>query len=137
MFVLHEMLEKDTRFVIDWPLSSVRLMNDSLYPWLVLVPRVDDARDVHNLSSDDQLQVMREMSAASELVERLCDTDKTNVAALGNMVPQLHIHIIGRYKTDGAWPGPVWGVHPPVPYDEDALSVTIEKFRPACAQVFA
>jgi diadenosine tetraphosphate (Ap4A) HIT family hydrolase len=136
MFVLHEMLEKDTLFVTDWPLSAVRLMNDSRYPWLILVPRVDGARDVHNLAAVDQAQAMCEMATASEIVEHMFETDKTNVAALGNMVPQLHIHVIGRYKTDDAWPGPVWGVHPPLPYDTDVLAGTISKFKSACDQAF-
>ena len=137
MFVLHERLEKDTAFVLDWPLSSVLLTNDNRYPWLILVPRVEGARDLHNLSAADQAQAMMEMSKASELVERLFETDKTNVAALGNMVPQLHIHVIGRFTKDDAWPGPVWGVHPPTPYGADDLAATLEKIRAGFAQAFA
>ncbi len=137
MFVLHEMLEKDTAFVVDWPLSAVRLMNDARYPWLVLVPQVDGARDVHNLSAVDQAQMMAEMSKASELIEHLYDTNKTNVAALGNMVPQLHVHVIGRFTGDDAWPGPVWGVHPPMPYAADDLAATLDKLRGVMTQAFA
>ncbi len=137
MFVLHERLEKDTAFVLDWPLSSVLLTNDNRYPWLILVPRVADVRDIHNLDTADQAQVMLEMSRASEGVERLFETDKTNVAALGNMVPQLHIHVIGRFTGDDAWPGPVWGVHPPRPYEADELAKTLDKIRVEFAQAFA
>ncbi len=137
MFVLHERLEKDTAFVLDWPLSSVLLTNDNRYPWLILVPRVADVRDIHNLGNADQAQVMLEMSKASEGVERLFETDKTNVAALGNMVPQLHIHVIGRFTGDDAWPGPVWGVHPPRPYEADELARVMDKIRVEFVQAFA
>jgi len=136
MFVLHERLENDTAFVIDWPTSTVRLMNDTSYPWLVLVPRFNGISELHHLEPADQAQVMEEISAASRSIERLFSPDKINIGALGNLVPQLHIHIVGRFGTDAAWPGPVWGAHPPTPYEPNKLKVTLDKFRLDLVQAF-
>jgi len=136
MFVLHERLETDTKFIIDWPMSTVRLMNDTGYPWLALVPRVNEICELHHLEPADLAQVIEEMSAASRTIEQLFSPDKINIGALGNLVPQLHIHVLGRFKTDAAWPGPVWGAHPPKPYEADNLDQTLAKFRADLIQAF-
>ena len=108
-FELHERLAADTLLVKDLPLSRVLLMNDARYPWLILVPRVEDIREIHHLSRDDQLRLLDESCLVSGVLERLFAPNKLNVAALGNVVPQLHLHHVARYQTDPAWPGPVWG----------------------------
>jgi len=104
----------------DWPLSRVFLYNDSRYHWGLLVPRRAGAVEIADLSVDDQALLMGEMVKLSALVRGLPGVEKLNVGALGNMVPQLHVHVIGRRKGDPAWPGPVWGHSNPVPWPEPA-----------------
>lgn len=115
-FVLHERLASDTVPVCDLPLSSVLLMNDGRWPWIILVPRRPDAIELHGLSEADQQQLMREIATASRALTHLFKPDKINVGALGNMVAQLHVHVIARTRDDPAWPGPVWGVGTARPY---------------------
>jgi diadenosine tetraphosphate (Ap4A) HIT family hydrolase len=136
MFVLHERLENDTEFVIDWPLSTVRLMNCVTYPWLILVPRVNGIAELHHLDDTDQGQAMIEISAASRFIERVHSPDKINVGALGNLVPQLHIHVLGRFKSDPAWPGPVWGTSPLPPFEAGELAGTLDILQRDFSQVF-
>ncbi|RJF83657.1 HIT domain-containing protein [Azospirillum cavernae] len=109
MFSLHERLQADSLPVSDLGLCRVLLMNNRVWPWLILVPRRAGAVEIHRLSAADQTALMAEIAAASRVVERLFAPDKLNVGALGNMVPQLHVHVIGRTRGDPAWPGPVWG----------------------------
>ncbi len=108
-FTLHPQLEQDGIPVCDLPLCRCLLMNDSNYPWFILVPRRDDKREIYELDEADQLQLNKESSWLAHTTMQLFDGHKMNVAALGNMVPQLHIHHIVRYESDPAWPGPVWG----------------------------
>ena len=115
-FVLHELLVKDCHRIADWPLCRVLLMDDTHYPWLVLVPRVTGAKDLDELDDETLTACMREVSLASRRLKELTKAHKINVAALGNQCPQLHIHIIARYREDAAWPGPVWGKAPLSPY---------------------
>ncbi|WP_439572678.1 HIT domain-containing protein [Phreatobacter sp.] len=119
-FHLDPRLEADTFPVTDLPLCTVRLMNDATYPWLVLVPRRTGAVELIDLSRAERNQAMDEIALASDLLQRLTACEKLNVAALGNMVRQLHIHVIGRFAADPAWPGPVWGKVPARPYGEAA-----------------
>ena len=120
-FILHPQLDKDTFDVGMLKLCKVLLMKDASYPWLILVPAVADIREIHELTPGDQQQLMQEMTFVSNRLQRLTNADKMNVAALGNMVPQLHVHVIARFETDAAWPGPVWGKVPAAPYmEEDA-----------------
>lgn len=109
-FVLNPTLEKDTFFVADLPLSRLLLMNDARFPWLILVPRRADLRELVDLVPGDQAQLLEEINSVSRCLQQLFKPDKLNVAALGNMVPQLHIHIIARFEGDAAWLKPVWGV---------------------------
>ncbi|WP_417454076.1 HIT domain-containing protein [Kiloniella sp.] len=120
-FALHERLEADTITIADLSHCRVLLMNDSQYPWLILVPRYNDLRDLHDLPKDLFSAVMEEIKYISEILTEECTAFKINVAALGNMVPQLHIHVIARFENDAAWPGPVWGVKKPQPYRTDDL----------------
>ena len=128
MFHLDPRLAKDSVELADWPLCRVRLMNDANYPWLILVPERDGARDIIDLTPGDRAVLMTEIAAASQGLARLTKPDKLNVAALGNVVAQLHVHIIARFTTDPAWPRPVWGVQPPKPYAAGALDEFRRRF---------
>ncbi|MBY6221304.1 HIT domain-containing protein [Marinobacter nauticus] len=121
MFQLHERLAADTHKLGESRLCNVLLMNDNTWPWVILVPRVSGIREIYELPIEQQQRLLFESSALSEGMMELFRGDKMNVAALGNMVPQLHLHHIVRYQGDPAWPGPVWGKQPPVPYTDDQL----------------
>lgn len=108
-FTLHERLAADTVPVGDLPLCRVLLMRNRLFPWLILVPRRVGAVEIHRLDPADQQQLTREAAVAAAVLEMLTNPDKINTGALGNLVPQLHLHIIARRRDDPAWPGPVWG----------------------------
>lgn len=133
-FILHERLAADTWPLAHSQLSTLRLMNDQQYPWLLLIPERPGVREIHELSEGDQQQLLRESSAIGEALMAAFGGDKLNVAALGNQVPQLHIHHVVRFEDDPAWPGPVWGVHPPVGYDEAALGAMKERLSPVIAR---
>ncbi len=123
LFTLHPRLAADTLPVRELALSSLRLMNDATYPWVLLVPRVPDARELHQLNAHHQSTLWQELMLVSRALERLCAPHKLNVGALGNLVPQLHVHVVARFEGDAAWPGPVWGAVAPTAYD-DAASTT-------------
>ena len=130
MFTLHNTLQTDTREIISLTLSRVLLMNDSSFPWLILVPEREGMREMYELSIGDRPVLMEEITFVSEIIRQLYSPDKINIGALGNLVPQLHIHVIGRFTTDRAWPGPVWGSGPVTPYaaeELDAVSCRITK----------
>lgn len=105
----------------DWPLCHVRLSEDSRWPWLLLIPRRTGAVELFDLSPSDRTLLVEEAAKAAEIVRDLIGADKTNVATLGNQVPQMHVHVIGRKIGDPGWPGPIWGVGDPVPYAPDDL----------------
>ena len=128
-FVLHPRLEADTAFIADWPLCRLLLMNDSRYPWLILVPRRTGAVEMMDLAADDRAVLLQEMMRAGEIVRGLPRVTKLNIGALGNLVPQLHIHIVGRHPGDPAWPGPVWGHSPTIPYEAQAREGLIALVR--------
>ena len=130
-FELHKTLAADTSEAARWPLCRVLLMNDSRYPWLILVPARPDKTELHDLDPADQSRLITEIDRASRALSRLYSPHKINVAAIGNMVPQLHIHVVARYRTDDAWPAPVWGAHPPRPYAEADLDETLNELRQA------
>lgn len=132
-FVLHERLAADTVALDDWPLCRVLLMNDANYPWLILVPRRPDLKEIHDLGKDDRAQLTEEICRASLALLSRFTPDKINVGALGNLVPQLHVHVIARFTTDPAWPGPVWGKQPPVPYELAALQERVAALKEALA----
>jgi diadenosine tetraphosphate (Ap4A) HIT family hydrolase len=126
-FILHSKLAADTFEVLSLEVSQLLLMNDARYPWLILVPQVSGMRDLHNLSTKQYQAVTQEIVQVSEVVESLAQAHKMNVGALGNMVPQLHIHIIARKTNDAAWPAPVWGVGEAQPYSQDAAKTLIQQ----------
>lgn len=120
-FTLAPELARDCIEVVDWPLCKVLLMNDSQYPWFILVPRKPNLKESIDLDDIDQLLLMKESAKLSLLLKEVFNPDKLNVAALGNMVPQLHIHHIARFKSDAAWPAPVWGKFASVPYTNEQV----------------
>ena len=132
-FALHPQLAADTAEIARWDLCRVLLMNDSSYPWLILVPQRPGLRDVHDLVGGDLAAATAETVRASRLLASLYQPTKMNVAALGNQVPQLHIHVIARFTDDPAWPKPVWGVVPARPYTPVALEARVADLRAAMA----
>lgn len=121
MFQLHPILEKDTVPVASLTLSRALLMNDSRFPWLILVPARADVREIIDLAPDDRALLWDEVMQASHVMRDLYKPDKLNMGALGNLVPQLHIHVIARFCDDAAWPGPVWGHGETISYEPDRL----------------
>src|SRR5690242_6917038 len=116
-FALDPRLDADTDFVTDWPLCRVLLMNDACYPWLVLVPRRAGLVEIAELPPPDRAVLMEEIVRASEVLQSLPGVAKLNVGALGNVVRQLHVHVIARRPGDPAGAGPVWGHGPAIPYE--------------------
>jgi diadenosine tetraphosphate (Ap4A) HIT family hydrolase len=121
MFELHPQLCADTFVVGDLPLCRLLLMNDASYPWFILVPRRPGISEIFELETRDQTQLLRESSALSRVLHTLFNADKLNIGALGNLVPQLHVHHIVRYRSDRAWPQPVWGFAPAEPYSNRVM----------------
>ncbi|MEP0356470.1 MAG: HIT family protein [Paraglaciecola sp.] len=124
-FVLDPQLEKDSMWITDLPLCTVRLINDMNYPWLILVPKVANICEVIELSSQEQQVLWSESAMVSQVITHLFTPDKLNLAALGNMVPQLHLHHIARFKDDVSWPKPIWGQFPAKPYVQSELNKRI------------
>ena len=125
-FTLHKQLATDTTFIKELDLCLVLLINDANYPWTVLVPKRAGATDIYKLSQADQTQLLKESELLSKAMESVFNPDKLNVAAIGNIVPQLHIHHIARYKTDVAWPAPVWGFTKSIAYADDIKEKTVD-----------
>ena len=117
-FTLHQRLAADTLSLGKSRLCELLLMNDSTWPWVILVPMRDGIREIYQLDEADQQRLLWESSELSRAMMTVFTGEKMNVAALGNMVPQLHLHHIVRFEGDPAWPGPVWGKQAPVAYDE-------------------
>ena len=134
MFMLHQRLQEDTIGIVRLGLSRVLLMNDSSFPWLILVPERENIREIHELGAADRAVLIEEIAAASEIIQLLYSPYKINTGALGNLVPQLHIHVIGRFRTDRAWPAPVWGTGPVQPYAEEKREIVAGSFRKAFEQ---
>ncbi|TXM64725.1 HIT domain-containing protein [Methylobacterium sp. WL69] len=126
-FTLDPRLDADTVHVGDLALCRVLLMDDARFPWLILVPRRPDASEITDLAPEDAKGLMDEMRLATGVMLALAKPDKVNVAALGNVVPQLHVHVIGRFLSDPAWPRPVWGVGEAKPYPAHARAQMIER----------
>lgn len=126
---LHPQLKTDTIDIGDLPLSRVLVIRDANYPWLLLVPRRPEAVEIIDLDEVEQAQLMTEISRAARALKEVTKCDKLNIAALGNVVPQLHVHVIARRKADAAWPRPVWGVVPPLPHDAEEVQNFIRALR--------
>jgi diadenosine tetraphosphate (Ap4A) HIT family hydrolase len=128
-FKLNPQLDADTRLVTSLELCEVLLMNDSRYLWCILVPRLPDLRDFHDVPPAHKAMFQAEIDRVSAVADRLSGAYKMNVAALGNMVEQLHVHVIARHQSDAAWPGPVWGVGDVEPYGEAQADKLIAQLR--------
>jgi len=135
-FSLHPQLQHDCITLAELPLSKLLLCNDSQYPWFILVPKVNNIKDAYQLNWQQQQQLQNESSLISELLMQVFGGDKMNVAALGNVVDQLHVHHVVRYKTDATWPKPIWGQLPLKPYSEQQLSTLKEKLLPSLSVIF-
>ena len=131
LFELDPRLAGDTHHLARWPLCELLLMDDDRYPWLILVPRSAGARELTDLDEGDRAQLWREIDAASRALLDAFAPDKLNIGALGNVVSQLHVHVIARYRHDDAWPGPVWGAHPRLPRDAGAREAVLARLLPA------
>ena len=128
-FVLDPRLAHDTALICDWPLSRVLLMNDRRYPWLVLAPRRASVSEAFDLEAADQALLWRETMEAARALKQSTACRKINIGALGNIVAQLHVHIIARKEGDAAWPGPVWGMGNAVCYDDAGLRAEVERYQ--------
>ncbi len=126
---LHPQLARDTVNIGDLPLSRVLVIDDANWPWLLLVPRRAHVSEIIDLDEVEQAQLMTEIARTGRTLKAVTECDKLNVAALGNVVPQLHVHVIARRQGDAAWPKPVWGAVPPVAYDRAALEGFIQTLR--------
>lgn len=129
MFILDTRLQEDTWLIGDFPLCRLLLSNDSNYPWFILVPRREGISELFQLDDVDQQLMWAETTALAGVLKELFTADKMNVATLGNVVSQLHMHVIARYASDAAWPGPVWGKHPAKPYSEADVQVIRDKLK--------
>lgn len=129
MIEVHPQLEKDTVIIGTFELSLVLLNKDSNYPWCILVPKREDVQEIHQLAPEDQLLLLSESVRLAEVMEDLFAPDKLNIATLGNIVPQLHVHHIARYQKDVCWPKPIWGQVAPVPYPPEVLNERLERLR--------
>jgi diadenosine tetraphosphate (Ap4A) HIT family hydrolase len=132
-FALHPTLARDTVEVARLPLCRLLLMNDRRFPWLILVPERESLREIHDLPPADRSTLIEEIVHAGQVLVRLFHPDKLNTSALGNLVPQLHVHVVARFATDAAWPGPVWGSGAAVLYPASGL----EEMRGRIAKAFA
>ncbi len=136
-FSIDPRLAADTLAIGELPLSRLLLMDDARWPWLILVPRIAGARELIDLDGNDRNALMDEVTQVARTLESLHRPDKLNIAALGNVVPQLHVHVIARHVGDAAWPKPVWGQGERVPYDASAASTRITALREALKDLSA
>ena len=128
-FALDERLTKDTFVVGDFALSRVLLMNDARWPWLILVPRRQNLVELTDLEAGDRARLIEEAALAAGFLKAHASADKINLGALGNIVRQLHVHVVARSTGDPAWPGPVWGFGAAVPYEDTEARALIEAAR--------
>ena len=128
-FELDSRLDADCLYLSDWPLCRVLRMNDRAYPWLVLVPRRAGVREIIDLETADQQALLGEIARASWVLRKALKPEKLNVAALGNVVPQLHVHVIARFVDDPAWPRPIWGAQPLARFSPDEAEVEVIQWR--------
>jgi len=132
-FTLHPRLTDDTVTVGRFPAVQVLLHRDARYPWVILVPEVEGVREIHELSHEARHALLEHSCGVAETMQHHFGANKMNVAALGNMVPQLHVHHVARFEGDDAWPGAIWGAHPPLEYASEALEARRGELRAAFA----
>ncbi|HWE06474.1 MAG TPA: HIT family protein [Rhizomicrobium sp.] len=129
MFQLHECLAAESCLVGDWTLSRLLLAGDARFPWLILVPRRTGISEIHELDSSDRSILIEEIARASIGLRKMTKATRINIGALGNVVPQLHVHIVARHPGDAAWPGPIWGHGAPLRYESSVRDDLIENLR--------
>ena len=129
MFALDQRLQQDTLAIGDFPICRLLLSNDANYPWFILVPRINGISEVFQLDVVDQQRVWQETTALAQLLNEGWSADKMNIGALGNVVSQLHVHVIVRKRDDAAWPAPVWGKHPAQSYTDEQVAAIRARLR--------
>jgi len=129
VFALDQRLQQDTLVIGDFPLCRLLLSDDSNYPWFILVPRINGISEVFQLDVADQQILWKETTLLAQLLNEGLGADKMNIGALGNVVSQLHVHVIVRKRDDAAWPAPVWGKHPARPYTDEQVAVIRVRLR--------
>ena len=129
MFQLHERLQADTVLVAEFNLSLVLLNKDANYPWIILVPKRHNIQEIYQLAIEDRQQLLHESCTVAETMTALFNPDKLNIATIGNMVPQLHMHHVARFETDAAWPRPVWGANPTLQYSSESMASVVQMVR--------
>jgi diadenosine tetraphosphate (Ap4A) HIT family hydrolase len=132
-FELDARLQADTLFVTHMSLCDLLIMNDARYPWVILVPRIGSVSEVFDLSAADQETLWAEATATAKALKSWAGVFKVNIGALGNVVSQLHVHIVGRQIDDPAWPGPVWGHSAPLPYKDGGEANFVQHIRASLA----
>ena len=128
-FKLNSRLLEESAFITKLNVSQVRLNHDARFPWLILIPEIAELKELHDIPDEKQTIVHKEVNFCSAALQELTSADKMNVAALGNLVPQLHIHVIARNHNDNAWPQPVWSAGEAKPYEEENLAELVNKLR--------
>ncbi len=128
-WALDPQLAHDSAAIGDLPLCQVRLMDDASYPWLLLVPRRRAVTEIIDLAEIDRAQLMREIAHTADALKNQTRCDKINIAAIGNVVAQLHVHVIARFRSDAAWPKPVWGLAPARPYNKSGRQILVGAMR--------
>lgn len=134
MFELHPTLKRDCIIVGHFPLTVLLLMNDSNFPWFILVPQRNEISEIYQLKREERYQLMDESYQLSLAMQACFQPDKLNIAALGNMVPQLHLHHVARFRSDACWPKPVWGQVEAKPYSDSEYDWFLARFRPTIQQ---
>lgn len=129
-FQLHSQLQQDCFLLGKFKLCQVLLVNDRQFPWFILVPQRHNIREIYQLSADEQILLIQESSYLAEMLTSIFNADKLNIAAIGNLVPQLHLHHVVRYQNDKAWPAPIWGKFAAVPYTEQQLEELLARLTP-------
>ncbi|ORT50373.1 HIT family hydrolase [Vibrio sp. qd031] len=133
-FALHPKLHQDTTLLGEFPLSLALLIKDDAAPWVVLVPKLDNIKELHHLTVRQQQQLLSEVQTVSQTLEAIFQPDKLNIGALGNLVPQFHFHVVARFNNDIAWPGPIWGNTQGRQRDEDSQSEMVDKLTHALSR---
>lgn len=128
-FKLNERLKADTHLISELENCSLLLLNDARWPWLILVPRIEGAQEWHDLTKGQRIMIDDEVARVASSLQKLTNCEKINIASIGNMVRQLHVHVIARNEGDANWPGPVWGFGEREPYGVDSAASFIENFK--------